>query len=44
VWFTWIKQYYSAGLYTKDDVKVFVGARWITAEQYQEITGEVYTA
>jgi uncharacterized XkdX family phage protein len=43
-WYTSIKQYYDMGLYSKDNVKVFVAAGWITAEQYQTITGDEYTA
>lgn len=37
-----IKRYYDSGRYTKDQVKVFVQAGWITPEQYQEITGDEY--
>ena len=36
-----VKKYYSNGLWTKKQVYNAVG-RWITAEEYQEITGEVY--
>jgi uncharacterized XkdX family phage protein len=43
-WYEDIKQYYKMGLYNKDSVKVFVAAGWITAEQYQQITGEAYAA
>lgn len=39
-----IKKYYDEGRYTKAQVKIFVRAKWITAAQYQEITGEEYTA
>lgn len=37
----YIKQYYEMGLYTKDDVKVFVPSM-ITSDEYKEITGEDY--
>jgi uncharacterized XkdX family phage protein len=37
-----IKRYYDMGKYTKEQVKIFVKAGWITPEQYQEITGEPY--
>lgn len=36
-----VKRYYDRGIYTVADVAVFVRAGRITAEQYQEITGEV---
>lgn len=39
----YIKQYYEMGLYTKDDVKVFVPSM-ITSDEYKEITGEEYVA
>lgn len=38
------KRYYDKGYYDKDDVKIFVQANKITPEQYEEITGEPYTA
>lgn len=37
-----IKRYYDRGIYTKEDVKVFVRARKITPAQYEQITGEAY--
>lgn len=37
-----VKRYYDKGYYTKEDVAVFVRAGKITAEQYEQITGEVY--
>lgn len=43
-WYTIVKRHYDAGRYTKDDVKVFVQAGKITPEQYEQITGEAYTA
>ena len=36
-----VKKYYDKGLWTKQQVYNAVG-RWITADEYQEITGEVY--
>ena len=39
-----IERYYNKGIYDKDDVKVFVRAEKITESEYEEITGEVYTA
>lgn len=35
-----VKMYYDKGIYTKENVAVFVKAGKITAEQYEEITGE----
>jgi uncharacterized XkdX family phage protein len=40
--FNSIKRYYDMGKYTNEQVKIFVMANWITAEQYKEITGEDY--
>lgn len=40
--FNSIKRYYDMGKYTNEQVKIFVMANWITAEQYKEITGENY--
>lgn len=39
-----IKRYYDTKRYTDEDVKIFVQAKWITAEQYEEITGVPYVA
>lgn len=39
-----VKRYYDKGIYTKENVAVFVSAGKITPEQYEEITGEEYTA
>lgn len=36
-WFETIKQYYTLGLYNDTNLDVFVIAKWITAEQKQEI-------
>lgn len=37
-----VKRYYDRGLYTKQNVAVFVRAGKITPEEYAEITGDVY--
>lgn len=37
-----VKRYYDKGIYTKENAATFVRAGKITAEQYEEITGEVY--
>jgi len=42
MWFTRIKRFYDAGLWTKEMVGDGVIAGKITAEQYFTITGEVY--
>lgn len=39
--FKTVKRYYHAGVWTKKMVWNAVG-RWITADEYQEITGEPY--
>lgn len=39
-----IKRYYGKGYYTNEQMKVFVVAKYITAEQYEEITGIPYEA
>lgn len=44
MWTTIIGNYYKLKLYTVDQVKVFVQADWITADDYKTITGEAYTA
>lgn len=41
-WFEKVQRYYNKGYYDKDDVKVFVKAKKITAEQFKEITGVDY--
>lgn len=38
-----VKRYYDKGIYSKEDVKKFVQAGKLTAEQYKEITCEEYT-
>ena len=42
MWFASVKNYYDMGLYTKDNVKVFVKAKMITEADYTTITGEAY--
>ena len=42
MWFDRIKRFYEAGLWTKEMVADAVVYRRITAEQYEEITGEEY--
>ncbi len=37
-----VKAYYDAGLWNKAMVRNAVGKNWITAEEYQIITGEPY--
>ena len=44
MWFTRIKRFYDAGYWTKEMVADGVVAGKITAEQYQEITGDAYSA
>ena len=40
--FELVKNYYSAGQWSKKAVKNAVKKGWITAEEYEEITGEPY--
>lgn len=37
-----VKEYYDMGLWNKTRVKNAVIKQWITAEEYEEITGEIY--
>lgn len=37
-----VKKYYDSGLWNKTMVRNAVVKRWITAEEYEEITGEAY--
>ena len=37
-----VKRFYDIGLYSKANVRVFVQAGRITAEQYEQITGQPY--
>ena len=41
--FAKVKDYYERGLWDKARVHAVMG-RWITAEEYKEITGEEYKA
>lgn len=41
-WCPSIKRYYNMGFYTNEQMKIFVVADFITAEQYKEITGGEY--
>lgn len=38
-----VKEYYDLGLWSKTRVQNAVG-KWITADEYKEITGEGYTS
>ena len=40
--FAKIKKFYNLGIYTKIQVAAFVAKDVITAEQYEQITGEPY--
>ena len=40
--FELVKNYYNEGLWKKKAVKNAVKREWITAAEYEEITGEVY--
>ena len=42
--FTIVKRYYDKHYYSKEDVAKFVVAGKLTAEEYQQITGEEYPA
>lgn len=42
--FNLVKKYYDSGLWNKEMVRNAVVKGWITAAEYEEITGEVYTA
>lgn len=37
-----VKRYYDKGIYSKENVATFVRAGKLTAEQYEQITGDVY--
>ena len=43
-WFTTINNYYKAGYYIIEQVKIFVAKGKITVDQFQTITGQAYTA
>lgn len=38
-----VKGYYERGMWSIERVRAAVG-KWITAEEYEQITGEAYTA
>ena len=42
--FALVKRYYDQGLWSKARVRNAVVKEWITAEEYELITGEVYEA
>ena len=37
-----VKKYYDKGLWTLSQVRQAVKAKWITQEEFEEITGETY--
>lgn len=39
-----IKKYYEKGIYGKEDLKEYVRSQTITPQEYEDITGEIYTA
>ena len=41
-WYKKIKKYYEDGIYTIEQVKVFVQAKKITEEEFKTITGQDY--
>ena len=43
-WFDTINNYYKEGYYTATQVGVFVTKGKITADQFQQITGQIYVA
>lgn len=42
MWFNSVKRYYDMGLYTKENVALFVRANMIAKEDYKIITGDEY--
>lgn len=40
--FELVKNYYDSGFWKKKAVRNAVNKGWITAEEYEEITGEIY--
>jgi len=40
--FELVKNYYDSGLWKKKAVRNAVSRGWITAAEYEEITGEIY--
>ncbi|CAM3205820.1 XkdX family protein [Lactiplantibacillus plajomi] len=43
MFFDYIKQYYTMGLYTKDDLKTLKLGGMMTADQYDELVGAAKT-
>lgn len=41
---TLVEQYYKQGLYTAENMKLFVKAAYITADKFKELTGTDYAA
>ena len=41
-WLNLVRRHYAAGRYTKENVTIFVEAAKLTAQQYEEITGEAF--
>ena len=41
-WFAKCKKYFDKGLWSIDNLKIFVEKEKITAKEYKEITGEDY--
>lgn len=39
-----VKQYYALGLYTVDDLKVFVKAAYISTDEFKALSGTDYAA
>lgn len=39
-----VKKYYDLRIWKKSTVKLAVRKKWITADEYEEITGEKYAA
>lgn len=39
-----VKSYFSLGLYTSDNLKIFVQAAFITAADFKDLTGTDYAA
>ena len=43
-WYDFIKRYYGYGSYNDEDVATYVSLGKITEAEYEQITGETYTA
>lgn len=41
-WFNKVKKYYDKGIYSIEDVRVFVLSKKITAEDFKKITGQEF--